>query len=661
MRFIFSITVSLAAIFAAGQTRACESYGAIGLEQRWETSAKDYWYSQSQGSRLMLDSWYRALQLGDTGTPFASRENLARYGFSFCDDDSVDPVGFVIDSDDVRAPAVGLNCAACHTGALYKDGQEFTVHGGQAMMDLQTFTQDLFTSTASTFREGAPSFNDGTATAGPKWAAFSQAVIGPDPSKEASDALYLELANWLQYRSKIQASIDEGGNWGHGRQDAVQVILNTMATLSGPRADDILPASSAPVSIPHVWNAPRSERVQWNGSAFKSRDIGLAGELSSGALIRNISEVIGVFGDIKLPDEDNLADIPFPSVETSVRLGNIVRMERALNVLSAPKWPDAFGTIDRTSEEYRAGADLYKTHCIECHSLVDPSKPLEPILDATETPVTSGPYVRLIPAFAMQGNSGITVDTDPMMACNALTHSSWTGKFAAYTNTFDAVKTFTTQGLSQVELKRFEPGTETLRLIEDISLRIVYEKRSELAKLQLDDLAGTSAVLFSSLLTGAVPVVGGNWIIGQNATEADSPRPSTHHLTTLEDVRAACAEIIAEQVKRDPTAVLPAYKAGPLAGIFASAPYLHNGSVPTVYDLLSPDMRPDTFEVGTVHYDTEKMGLGLARQTGATSTFIARNSDGSYTPGNANVGHAFPAEGLNGTEKKQIITYLKGL
>jgi cytochrome c peroxidase len=42
-----------------------------------------------------------------------------------------------------------------------------------------------------------------------------------------------------------------------------------------------------------------------------------------------------------------------------------------------------------------------------------------------------------------------------------------------------------------------------------------------------------------------------------------------------------------------------AYKARPLDGIWATAPYLHNGSVPTLYDLLTPpDQRPASFNVG---------------------------------------------------------------
>jgi hypothetical protein len=55
---------------------------------------------------------------------------------------------------------------------------------------------------------------------------------------------------------------------------------------------------------------------------------------------------------------------------------------------------------------------------------------------------------------------------------------------------------------------------------------------------------------------------------------------------------------------RDPTAervrALPLYKARPLNGIWAVAPYLHNGSVPNLYLLLSPQAeRPDSFWLGT--------------------------------------------------------------
>ena len=46
------------------------------------------------------------------------------------------------------------------------------------------------------------------------------------------------------------------------------------------------------------------------------------------------------------------------------------------------------------------------------------------------------------------------------------------------------------------------------------------------------------------------------------------------------------------------------YKPRPLAGIWAVGPFLHNGSVPTIYQLLSPaDSRDKTFWVGTRDFD----------------------------------------------------------
>ena len=51
------------------------------------------------------------------------------------------------------------------------------------------------------------------------------------------------------------------------------------------------------------------------------------------------------------------------------------------------------------------------------------------------------------------------------------------------------------------------------------------------------------------------------------------------------------------------------YNARPLSGAWAQAPYLHNGSVPTIYHLLVPKERPDTFIKSQLEYDTENMGF----------------------------------------------------
>jgi mono/diheme cytochrome c family protein len=59
------------------------------------------------------------------------------------------------------------------------------------------------------------------------------------------------------------------------------------------------------------------------------------------------------------------------------------------------------------------------------------------------------------------------------------------------------------------------------------------------------------------------------------------------------------------------------YNALPLGGVWAQAPYLHNGSVPTLYHLLVPSERPRVFMKGRLDYDKQLVGydwdLGAAR------------------------------------------------
>jgi hypothetical protein len=60
----------------------------------------------------------------------------------------------------------------------------------------------------------------------------------------------------------------------------------------------------------------------------------------------------------------------------------------------------------------------------------------------------------------------------------------------------------------------------------------------------------------------------------------------------------------------EPYASLRAYKGRSLNGIWATAPYLHNGSVPTLWHLLGPvERRPDTFSVGAREFDPKNVGF----------------------------------------------------
>ncbi|MFG1477121.1 di-heme-cytochrome C peroxidase [Xanthobacter sp. V4C-4] len=109
----------------------------------------------------------------------------------------------------------------------------------------------------------------------------------------------------------------------------------------------------------------------------------------------------------------------------------------------------------------------------------------------------------------------------------------------------------------------------------------------------------------------------------------------------------------------------PAYKAGPLAGVWATGPFLHNGSVPTVYDLLSPpEERPTRFYVGGQRYDAQKLGYVSQADKIPEKERAGLFLFDTTLPGNSNAGHVFPDPAvarLSPSDRTAIIEYLKVL
>lgn len=107
-------------------------------------------------------------------------------------------------------------------------------------------------------------------------------------------------------------------------------------------------------------------------------------------------------------------------------------------------------------------------------------------------------------------------------------------------------------------------------------------------------------------------------------------------------------------------AALYAYKARPLNGIWATAPYLHNGSVPNLRELLLPaHERSERFFIGSWVYDVDNVGYSTAAVPGAFEF-------DTTLPGNANSGHEYgtgsdglPA--LDAGQRAALVEYLKTL
>jgi hypothetical protein len=100
-----------------------------------------------------------------------------------------------------------------------------------------------------------------------------------------------------------------------------------------------------------------------------------------------------------------------------------------------------------------------------------------------------------------------------------------------------------------------------------------------------------------------------------------------------------------------------AYEARVLQGIWAAAPYLHNGSVPTLAELLKPSaQRTSKFSLGA-KYDIENIGLA-ATQDGSDARPVTDCSD--LNSGNSKCGHEFGTN-LSDGDKKALLEYLKTL
>ena len=111
------------------------------------------------------------------------------------------------------------------------------------------------------------------------------------------------------------------------------------------------------------------------------------------------------------------------------------------------------------------------------------------------------------------------------------------------------------------------------------------------------------------------------------------------------------------------------YVAPPLEGVWATAPYFHNGSTPTLWHLLHPERRPAVWRRTPNGYDDARVGLEVEefsvaeftqRLVAGLSAAERRQFFDTSQPGKSAVGHDFPAV-LSESEREAVLEYLKSL
>ncbi len=135
---------------------------------------------------------------------------------------------------------------------------------------------------------------------------------------------------------------------------------------------------------------------------------------------------------------------------------------------------------------------------------------------------------------------------------------------------------------------------------------------------------------------------------------------------SLHGVRHRYGESWFAHYGKEDTVLEPAgYLAPPLDGIWASAPYFHNGAVPTLEEVLHPDHRPSVWRHTEKGYDVQRVGLTVDRLEHAPdpaklSRRARRQIYDSSAHGKSHAGHTYP-DALSDEEKQAVLEYLKTL
>ena len=646
-----SRSIVLALVLSGAICAPASADEMVAIDQGWSTRQKVEWYTLTQGSRLLPLAWFRALEQPGSNKLFLDRAYIE--SFRYLPHASAGagrlPVGFTIDTQDDSNLDVtylrwkqkqandeawmGLNCSACHTSEITYKGKRMRLEGGATLADAQGFIDALNRALVET--RDSPEKQD----------RFARAVLKGADTAANRAMLKSALEDYVTWQQKLEKANATPLRYGFARLDAFGFIFNKVVALT--RADDQpRNPSDAPVSYPFLWNIHQLDKVQWNGIAERKL-IGPTYDI--GALGRNVGEAIGVFADVKLER------FALEGYTSSANVTNLDRLERLLRQLKPPAWPQAvLGTIDPARRA--AGQALFAQRCANCHAHLDRND-LKTSIKVTMTPLKGAD-----PA-----------GTDVWMACNAYTYEAKTGV------------------LNRLTLKKFFPippleffggtapvaqmlGSTAAGVIwnnhDDVIRDAIGSLKTERGQAKGGPLARVKGVA-RNIRTGLIAKVRKDvvekikdvaYFDMQQSPETPGPAPAAQQSSDpaqplRDDARAARYQ----RCMTDDNPVL-AYKGRPLTGIWATPPYLHNGSVPTLYDLLlPPEDRPKSFYLGSREFDPDKVGYVTAQSAENTFLYRTRDDAGRFIDGNSNAGHDYGNGTLTEEQRRALVEYMKSL
>jgi hypothetical protein len=608
----------------------------VYLDQGWTPVDSLWFYNTTQGSNLMPYDFFIALEQDKSTEPFRSPENMNRYRYlpqkvTRGNPDAL-PVGMVEDTY-LGKKYMGFTCAGCHSSQVNYNGVGIRIDGGPGAADMDAFMHGLENSLVATRDDAA------------KRSRFVAAVLAKKNYKNAEEVekdlkTYVLRIQSYNYFNKTTSP------YGYARLDAfgriynrvlehvmnpetlreiltravpreqvnelvenLKPVLNAesrdrllerMALLPDPIPEQLrnaaFPSPNAPVSYPFLWDIPQHDYVQWNG---------IGANAGVGPIGRNTGEVIGVFATLDWAQKPGWSIFSviggqgfgptYIDFQSSINLHNLRQLEDRLVSLQSPLWNDAVAKANLPPidvERLKRGEPLFNKHCARCHAEIDRTSASRRVV-------------------AQMSSVEHEVKTDPKMAYNSVDAIGYSGILR---------NLYSNAGVGNVLLDTKAP---VAAILTTATTNVVATPNGE-------------KWWFTRVADWAVELIGGysdNQI--KSSVKSGNYTPDT---------------------TAKPYESLRSYKGRSLNGIWATAPYLHNGSVPTLYDLLLPPaQRPKTFMVGSRELDTKKVGFKHGVNEYAGFLF-----DTSLTS-NSNLGHDYGSSAMSDEDRWDLVEYLKSL
>lgn len=617
---------ALFVMWGAGAGAETGYTSVMTVDQGWDNADRSFFYFSPQGSPIVPMNIFKALEQPNSTEMFLDEKYLKSFGMIFWNENKSNPDGLPIGLTNDRArigdePYLGMNCSACHVTEIKVDGATALIDGGVSHFDFWSFMGALNDALTETFNDEE------------KFKRFAKRMATGSSITEDLDSIRSNLRqvmrNQEDWAYRNHASIIPGP----GRVDALNVILNQVTAEMLQRPENAR-QPNAPVSYPFLWDAPYLDFVQYNG---------VVPNAGPGALARNVGQVLGVFGQVDLA----AGTVPL-AYNSSVNVSHLIALETKLETLKSPRWKDfaKVGILPEINSDLSSrGEEIYDTNCVSCHQKIERD-------DRGE--VASIP----VKTFSLED-----IGTDPQAALGFSAREVVTGPLQGRKVGVVAGDSFCEVTHGNAVLAHIAAGVVLNNLSNDGHIV------ANAAESMIEGSIYSKFTHFGSNIRSALGLDDDIQSTPDYSRLIDSLKDKGMNedqiskiLSEMSDDKSALFdELVKDHFKYhgdDQTCMstleTAQYRSRPLDGVWATGPFLHNGSVPTLVDLLkSPEERPTIFPVGNGEFDPIKVGF-------------TPDIEGQYfmfdtkIDGNSNSGHTYGVD-LSDDDKAALIEYIKGL